>query len=59
VLLYLKGFGKHYSLFFTESTLESVFFVFFKKEKFFLAKNVGVKGENVNIINIFGEKTIL
>ena len=39
------------SLFCTESTLGSVFFIR-KKEK--IAKNVGVKGENVNI---FGEKT--
>ena len=46
------GLGKHYSLFWTVSTLESVFFLR-KREK--LAKNVGAKGENVNIL---GEKAI-
>jgi len=46
------GLGKHYSLFCEESTLESVFFIR-KREK--LAKNIGVKGENLNIL---GETTI-
>jgi len=40
------GLGKDYSLFCTESTLESVFFIR-KREKW--AQNVGAKGENVNI----------
>jgi len=37
---------KNYSLFCTESTLESILFIR-KREK--LAQNVGAKGENVNI----------
>jgi len=45
--------GKHYSLFCTERTLESVFFVFFIRYREKLAKNVGVKVGNVNIL---GEK---
>jgi len=53
------GLGKHYSLFCTESTLESVIlFVFFIRKREKLAKNVGVKSENVNR-SILGENTIL
>jgi len=41
--------GKHYSLFCTEITLQSVFFVFFIRKREKLAQNIGAKGENVNI----------
>jgi len=50
------GLRKHYSLFCTESTLESVFFRLFMRKREKLGKNVGAKGENVNI---FREKNFL
>src|SRR6218665_3722657 len=48
-------YGSRKTLFCTESRLESVIlFVFFIRNREKFAKNVGVKGENVNIL---GEKT--
>jgi len=49
------GLGKHYSLFCTKSTLENVFFAFRIRKREKLAKNIGVKGQNVNIL---GKNTI-
>jgi len=53
-----RGLGKHYSLFCTESRAyvrTRFYFRLSNQKERKLAKNVGVKGENVNIL---GEKTI-
>jgi len=45
----VNGSGKHYSLFCTESALESVFSRLFYKKERKISQHVGAQGENVNI----------